>query len=60
MEVKLQDKGGPLNDYNKKKSIPGRDLGFAFMRFCSKYNLEQLGKNPTDIIEIFKQKLVIE
>ena len=46
--------------YDMKKSIPGRDLGFSFMKLCSKYNLEQLGKNPTDIIEMFKQKLVIE
>lgn len=45
--------------YNKK-AIPSNALGFSFMKLCSKYNLEQLGKNPTEIIDMFKQKLVTE
>ena len=43
--------------HSENKSIPGAEIGFSFLKFCGKYNLEQIGKNPQDIIELFKKKL---
>lgn len=54
--VKKTMKETITNAYKQCKDI--QHIGFAFMKFCGKYELVSLSESANDLVEIFKKKLV--
>ena len=45
-----------INEETQKKNIPASEVGFGFMKFCSKWDLKKISNNSSDFMSMLKSK----